>query len=290
MKYLRKFATQSDYDAYVESGMETPNVSLVAENYTTFFTKKEKEEPEVLTYEFNIPMVEDYDSLYGETYYSGVINAEFGDIYNKIDALAKAFGEDLGYQWYLDNDKTLEKTNISVNGYRITYIESNTDGRIVLGIGGVFVLGGDAQAYLITTAISVDLPAAWNPNAPKPESDVIEYHFEIPMEEQTEEWGAKYLEGAKESDFSDVYNKIVRFAEEKGEEYDDSYGTYFYVSQELASQFVDISVNGDKITDLEYHSNLAEIRCITDGPINGAWGEYSIFTLTNTRAHYTCGI
>lgn len=45
MKYLRKFATQSDYDAYVESGMETPNVSLVAESYTTFFTKKEIEIP-----------------------------------------------------------------------------------------------------------------------------------------------------------------------------------------------------------------------------------------------------
>ena len=223
-------------------------------------------EPEVLTYEFNIPMVEDYDSLYGETYYSGVINAEFGDIYNKIDALAKAFGEDLGYQWYLDNDKTLEKTNISVNGYRITYIESNTDGRIVLGIGGVFVLGGDAQAWMSTTSIQVDLPQPWNPNAPKPESDVIEYHFEIPMEEDGFFIEPAYY-GTLEGDFSKEYSAIVALSEKIG-----VFKNGFYTITEGGSPLTNpkITVNGFNVTEIRSAPSYERIEFSTDAPYNGS--------------------
>lgn len=238
-------------------------------------------EPEVLTYAFEIPVEERYHSDYYETYYGGELNADFGDIYNKIDALAKAFGEDLGYQWYLDTDKTLEKTNIIVNGHRISYIESNTDGHIVLGISGVFVLGGDAQAWMTPTSIQVDLPQPWNPDAPKPESEVIEYHFEMELENHHD----IALYGSVEGDFSEAYSVISAGFKKYGETHEG----YILVSSDVVAEKFNITINEDKVVGvIEWDFNEGLIIMSTNAP--QAIGGSNDINLTPTSLYYERGL
>ena len=98
----------------------------------------------------------------------------------------------------------------------------------------------------------------------EPEDDVIEYHFEIPMENNF-----LIMEGTLEGDFTEIHSKLMLFITTNDE-------------ATIASK-VNITVNGDKVISLSGYPNSPdkEIIGITDS------AKPSTFTLYPTRVYYS---
>lgn len=117
MTYLKEFATQAEYDAFVESGaMVKPNVSLVNEPFGVFYTKRS--ESDVIEYHFEIPMESMGFAMEGE------IEGDFSELYNKLVSFAKEYGtENENGEWYVPNETVDKKINITVNEDKVTSLE-----------------------------------------------------------------------------------------------------------------------------------------------------------------------
>ena len=94
-------------------------------------------------------------------------------------------------------------------------------------------------------------------------NDIIEYHFEMTMNRTSDgEIGMPdFMFGRIISDFSDLFNKIVEFAEKFGTE---EYG-YYYCSQEILAGKVLITINGYNVTGIVVDLNLGEISLENNG-------------------------
>lgn len=266
------------------SSNEADGSAVLRMDKVSFAYALPKEEPEVpeddgiLTYAFNIPNMKEVESDFGiGTYYIGTSNDDFSEIRNKIIQPVETFGsyEDWGYGivYMLDNDTTRLKTNITVNGYRVEWIDYyKYNGQLVLGLANHPhpAIGEEPMAYLTETSIQANLPAAWNPDAPKPESDVIEYHFEIPME-----YDFSGYAGSLDGDFSELHNKLESFITSKGS----NEGDMWSVGGELLSNNVNVTANDDKVTSIEFYPDSGEMICWTTR-------ETGLLTLTTGSANY----
>ena len=227
---------------------------------------EEPESPEddgILTYAFNVPVNE----VGG--YYAGSLEGDFAKLKNDLLQIMKAEGWDDDYDT-LDGSLLEGKVNITFNGYSPLYYEYY-DNKIVMGTDlNNWLVGGDLQSRLTDTSIYIEIPQPWNPDAPKPESDVIEYHFEIPME-----YDFSGYAGSLDGDFSELHNKLESFITSKGS----NEGDMWSVGGELLSNNVNVTANDDKVTSIEFYPDSGEMICWTTR-------ETGLLTLTTGSANY----
>ena len=125
-------------------------------------------------------------------------------------------------------------------------------------------------------------------NAPvepeEPESDVIEYHFEIPMEQVNDE--GVFLRGNVEADFSEIFNKIAKVVRENGTDY----GYQISVGESDYAGLLNITVNGDKTEEIGLYASENKIEIFTDAPVYSMWGDSPVCVLTPTSVNYSRGI
>lgn len=244
MTYLKEFATQAEYDAFVESGeMVKPNVSLVNEPFGVFYNKRP--ESDVIEYHFEIPNVEWVESFFAP-YYEGTLEGDFADIKSKVIQLVVTYSEN---QMNLDEETTLAKTHITVNGYRATSIDYNaSNDEVIFSLGNDDIGAGETpHAALYDNSIYATLPQPYKPE--------IEYHFDIPMNDV----GYAY-EGTIDGNFSELYNNLVTLIKEKGEPYENG---DWYLNRDVTSKKVNITVNGDKVVSLDFYHTYNEVNCST---------------------------
>ena len=225
-------------------------------------TPSEPEDGGILTYAFNVPVsaVENEDG----TYYSGTLNSDFSDIKNKMVKFGQKLNPDNIDSWSVEV-VTSEDVNITVNGYMVEWIDYY-GGEINLDLGHAYQpIGGNAIAVLNDNSIRTDLPAPWNPDAPKPESDIIEYHFDIPMEEQSEFGIEIQLYGELEGDYSETFERLKSYLITNGERVGDSLGVGVRFS-EIPLENPKITINNLFVTDLYMpNENSLEIELGTNG-------------------------
>ena len=160
-------------DALYDEWISATNWSTYASQIfkaSDVFPSDEPEDEGVIEYHFEIPMEEMEE--WGMTYYSGTLNGDFASLKENITKLVKSIipnGDDYGdyIQYYLETEDTTNHTDITVNGYRVSYIVvlgEPYDNSVTLGFDETIpALGADAQAYLSDTSIQVDLPTAYKP-------------------------------------------------------------------------------------------------------------------------------
>ena len=206
---------------------------------------EEPEEPEggyELEYAFEIPMIDESDMAL-EPYWSGRIDGDFSEFYDKVETVTKKYGEELSDgQWELrDKDLVLEKTNITVNGFRVEgfyiyggFIDMMTDGP----------MGGQSQSTAVITKEGIEFAS------PLPYKPEIEYHFEIPMEESEHIYNG--YEGYLSGDYTETLNTLVAFVKKHGES---EYDGYWKLPEDIVSKKVKITVNNDVVTGMEYYED-----------------------------------
>lgn len=226
-------------------------------------------EPEVIEYHFDIPMHLE-NSATGDIVENGTpnmllnacgrVDGDFTELLNKLKALSNEYDE-------LTEDIILERTNVTVNGYRMTtlwyYDESQswTGEECAEFVNESFETNGACAngIQIHPTYVSMEMYSLLFPNYPnwKEEPEVIEYHFDIPMDSGM---GFLGMEGEIQGDFSELHNKLIAFTKANG--YSDSSGQWFVID-EGAMQKINITVNGDAVTAIDYYPQYGEINCST---------------------------
>lgn len=242
-------------------------------------------EPEVIECHFWIPNMEKHEML--GVWYEGTLEGDFSREFNELVQFVKANGVEEEYLWrYGDDVLPLSNPKVTINGYNATMLVVNKgNGSLEIGTDGPSEALSDSGGILTDTSIYFNTPIAYNPNAPKPESDVIEYHFEIPMIEEEDRMGV-YLYGRVEADYSDIFNKLVAFASENG----DNNGGYYAVWCDNFKDSLKISVNNDSARYYEYYIGSDHMYITTNGAMNDALGEEAMLTLRTDSVEYTTGI
>ena len=178
MKYLKLFNNTADFESFKNSDdFITPNVSLIEENNTLFYNPDIEEIIEY-HFEFNNMTLDDehdpFSTAYVETQYG-----DYSELYNRLESLIEENGDDSNKLF--NSDIVLAETNITINGYRVEALTIG-DGTIHLVTAGPSKISWDTGAFLTKTSIYYYSPSnEKGPDTPKPEDDMIEYHFEIPM-------------------------------------------------------------------------------------------------------------
>lgn len=196
-------------------------------------------EPEVLTYAFDIPNMQEVDFAILPCY-EGTADGDFANIKSKLFKLINDFGENS----YLDEETTLAKTNITVNGYRVTSVEYSGDNEAIwFNIGDELIGNHETpSASLYDTYIYAYLPKPYKPE--------IEYHFEIPMGESEHIYNG--YEGYLSGDYTETLNTLVAFVKKHGES---EYDGYWKLPEDIVSKKVKITVNNDVVTGMEYYED-----------------------------------
>ena len=212
--------------------------------------------PNAFSFAFNIPMTEDNGAVTGET------EGNYTGTYNTIAAFAKNYGtvEDYGYS--VKDEDTLNKVDMKINSYDVTEVEYHeTEEFIKMQTDALASADADGAAVLKKNSVSF---AYALPKEEPSEPEVIEYHFEIPMENNF-----LIMEGTLEGDFTEIHSKLMLFITTNDE-------------ATIASK-VNITVNGDKVISLSGYPNSPdkEIIGITDS------AKPSTFTLYPTRVYYS---
>ena len=114
----------------------------------------------------------------------------------------------------------------------------------------------------------------FNPVVPdepvEPEIGVIEYHFDIPMEDQL-----MYIIGEINGDFSEIYNSLASLAQTYG----NNIGGNWEVPNDIVETKTNIMVNDDKVTALTFNSEYGQMECLTTN-------EKAVFQLSIDNAYY----
>lgn len=278
-KYIRVECATEPTMAEVTSEGEVIQIEIPVE-------PEQPSEPEVLTYAFEIPMEKvEVDEEFGapDTHYEGRLDGNFSNEFETLKNFILTHGEEEEYAWtvYGPNNASnvpLDNPKITINGFNATWlvIGKSSEDVIEIGTDGGDSLYSGSIGELTATSISFSGPQPYKPE--------IEYHFDIPMEEVGGSFGT-YYEGNLEGDFSDIYNKLTKFARENGNEE----GT-IYVPEEAVANKINVVVNNDKVKYYYFYVEGNELQMTTDGPTNEALGESSICTLTATSVNYTRGI
>jgi hypothetical protein len=87
MKYINKFSTNADYQAFTEGGYVTPNVCYVTESKGLKFKPKEKSVPVLITFTIN---GQSYQCEYGMTW-AEIINSDYNPTIVVYDTELKTF-------------------------------------------------------------------------------------------------------------------------------------------------------------------------------------------------------
>ena len=166
----------------------------------------------------------------------------------------------MGYGVYsydiVDNPK------ITVNGFNVVSIRYYSDyNRIEFSTNAPTNMTSSGDAALTKTSIGF---SSAEPHAPS--SDIIEYHFEIPMEEDGLFIEPAYY-GTLEGDFSKEYSAIVALSEKIG-----VFKNGFYTITEGGSPLTNpkITVNGFNVTEIRSAPSYERIEFSTDAPYNGS--------------------
>ena len=107
---------------------------------------------------------------------------------------------------------------------------------------------------------------------------VIEYHFEIPMENYIDNES-----GFVTGDYSEVYNKLSAFAEKNA-----GYAVDGIIEGDILANNVNITFNGDKVIRLRAMLEYSEIQIATEaaGPMGGGWSGNASGIITPTSLGY----
>ena len=88
------------------------------------------------------------------------------------------------------------------------------------------------------------------PERPEEEGGIIEYHFEIPMEERQGFMGfGKLLFGKLDGDYTELRRKLYDCAKANG----DKEEGYLIITEDKINEFINITVNGKKATELDVY-------------------------------------
>ena len=114
---------------------------------------------------------------------------------------------------------------------------------------------------------------------------IIEYHFEIPMVD-AEAMGMKYQEGQIEGDFSDLVEKLYKYAIRNGVDADGYYNVLSWPEEDI-----NITVNGDSANHelcawYDENGNVTSIDILTNGAV---WVEEARLIILPTKAVYSEG-
>ena len=196
---------------------------------------EQPEDSDFLEMHFEIPMQE--DTFFRGGYY-GEIEGDHTETFNKLMSFYNKNKVAVGDGNYRVTEEILsEKANITVNGYKVKYIElydyEGQEKEILMGTNATFFPGG-GNVCVVKNA-SIYFECGGSPTAPKPEDSVIEYHFEVPMEYDDAFFGGA-MTGTLEGDYTDVINKLRPFYEENEVDYD--------VPESVMLEKTNITVNG----------------------------------------------
>lgn len=219
---------------------------------------EEPESPEMIEYNFWIPNMEKQELL--GVWYEGTLEGDFSREFNELVHFVKANGVEEEYSWrYGDDVLPLSNPKVTINGYNATMLVVNKgNGSLEIGTDGPSEALSDSSGVLTDTSIYFNTPIAYNPDAPKPESDLIEYHFEIPMEGH-----GLLLGGEIYGDFSDTHSKLLSFIRSNGA--NDEFGL-LAVDSETLNKKTNITVNDEKVISMRYDHNNNFIDMGTSAP------------------------
>lgn len=168
--------------------------------------------------------------------------------------------------------------------------------------GGDNVIDLDLQALVypkwikikssVNPTLAVVTMASSNSEGDSDDTDTsgpIEYHFEIPMEYNPEPAGSFMgcMEGQIEGDFSELVEKIYKYAMKNG--YDTGYS--FDIDDSALEEDIKITVNGDLANHglcayYDENGNVVDIDVLTNGNM---WMEEARLVIYPTKAVYTEG-
>ena len=208
--------------------------------------------------------------IYGQS-----IFGDYTEPFNRILSFTKDKGTENGGLWEYGEygGEPLTDIVVTANGYKAVWINAAEDSIQIVTNGPQDAV--ETNLYITPTYVMYESPT----NQKAPSSDIIEYHFEVPM------GSLGYVtEGEIEGDFSNIYNKIATFAKEKGKFYGDDPR---YVIEGDPMSKMNITVNEDTVTYIEYYVNMEQISLYTDGP--DAWGDSATAKLYKTSVSYIRG-
>lgn len=229
---------------------------------------------------FEIPMQED-DSMGFQVGYVGELEGDYTKDFNKL----KDFYDKNKIDGIVPEEVMIEKSNITVNGYTaigMEYVDNTSiNDEILVRTNAPMFPGGSNE--LIVTPTRLYFECSGSPTAPDAGGDeVIEYHFEIPMND----YGIMGASGSIDGDFSNIFNKLITFTRTNGSPSD---GFDKVVLAEDIEGKVNVTVNGDKIIRMHDEGDVIFFVTEASGPMGGGWDGNASGNLYATSISYERG-
>lgn len=232
MTYLKEFATQAEYDAFVESGeMVKPNVSLVNEPFGVFYNKFASAEPEVITYAFEVPMTEGEDAMFGR------VKGDFSNLHGRLTTFLEKNG-DPSDDYDVRGEVLEQNVSITINGHNVISM-CMFDNVVMLYTDGPESFVTDTMASLSPESIYY-MCGKEEPST----GDMVEYHFEVPMREIAGQFGDPMMSGGISGDFSSEFDGILAWLKKNGSSNESGWWT------EGELDTLSITINGYSVTSI----------------------------------------